>query len=165
VILASRESLRTRTLAAARLGLDRGSVGSTIEEYLPSRPQRSPKNPAEVGQNYGGPSDPPRPSDVKEAGSGSDHGSVCGATFDSPAAWLGPTKSEHHPEDPAVGLDLNPVAHSPGLLGRLGGLRFATASALTARNVSRPERRGAALRRPSTRPAGSTGPDREGTCG
>jgi hypothetical protein len=61
--------------------------------------------------------------------------SICGASLASAAALVEHMKTDHPNPGPDVRNDLNPEAHTPGLVCTLCGQRFPNAAALARHNL------------------------------
>ena len=75
---------------------------------------------------------------------------ICAASFGSPADLMAHRRTAHKNADPSADVEMNPEAHTPGLLCALCGERFLTAQGLADHNL-RPHRpsRPARGRRPT----------------
>jgi hypothetical protein len=78
--------------------------------------------------------------------------STCGGMFGSPSELVQHMKTAHPHEAPAERNELNPEAEKAGFVCGLCGERFPTPAALSAHNLSRPERRRAAEREAAAPP-------------
>lgn len=74
---------------------------------------------------------------------------TCGAGFGSPADLVNHLKSEHQHDAPDASMEMNPEAHTPGLVCALCGRRFPSPQQL-ARHTLRPHGNRAARGRQPT---------------
>ena len=71
----------------------------------------------------------------------------CAAEFATPAELMRHRRTAHRDKDPATSIDLNPEAHTAGVVGALCGRRFRNAGALATHNL-RPHVHDAEIRAP-----------------
>jgi hypothetical protein len=60
---------------------------------------------------------------------------ICGAPEGSPARLVEHLRTAHKHDDPARDVEMNPEAHTPGVVCALCGERFATPKELAAHNL------------------------------
>ncbi|MCI4343220.1 MAG: C2H2-type zinc finger protein [Thermoplasmata archaeon] len=76
---------------------------------------------------------------------------ICGAPFATPSELVAHRRARHKDAAASADLEMNPEAHTPGLLCALCGRRFASPQALAAHNLQ-PHPQLGRLRRPSPLP-------------
>jgi hypothetical protein len=77
---------------------------------------------------------------------------ICGAPQGSPESLIQHMKTAHKHDDPASDVEMNPEAHTPGLVCALCGQRFPTPATLQSHNL-RPHPPRKAIRQPDPSPA------------